>query len=585
MSQVLGSSTSNTPPSIRSLEPGASLFVWSVWAVLLLAGLGFVFQFGPEVPVEDDYALVPALTGDQAMTLEWLWSLHNEHRVPVPRLLLLAAYWMTGNDFRAGMFVSVLTISLLAAVLIGLNRWVRGFAIYADALFPMLLLHWGHHSNFLWSWQVSFTVAVFVLGLITVGIVLQGSRIRTQAIALMGLELAILVGFGAHGLAFVPALLIWLFVLTIVQKKSDRWVACMAMLPASLLLGLYFWGYERPDEFADPPDLGAVWQTFLQFFATGFGPIAGEAWFFCGWLMIALATSSFFLLLRAAWFQPDDRASALGLAALLSGFVPLGLGLAWGRASLGQSAGLEPRYVTLMALLPCFVVLVWTRYAKSSSARFLSMMIFVSSCVLLWPNTQIGLQAARGQKERSDAVLADIRSGLPPYRIIARNTPWLSTSHDKLTPNFQALQREKIGPFARMRSDPPMVEIPLALNPSFLSLARWDGSTKTIDATGVDPWVQFRLAEPSEVAGLRIVYSHDNGSRTSPWFKLLWRRPDQAAFPKDQIYQRWTMPTGPDQSITAWIDSPVAEFRMQPDNRPCRFQIQEVVLLIPMEGQ
>ncbi len=581
MTQAKKSSASIAPPPITPAEPGANLFVWSVWAILLLGGLGFVSRFGPEVPVEDDYALVPALTGDQAITLNWLWSMHNEHRVPVPRLLLLAAHWISGDDFRAGMFVSVLAVGLLAAVFLLLIRWVRGFSSYADALFPLLLMHWGHHSNFLWSWQVSFTVAVGFLGLISAAILaFQKLRTKILIIVSVGLGLALLIGFGAHGLAFVPALLLWLFGLTVFRKNHDRWAACLAILPALCMLGLYFWGYERPVEFADPPNLIAAWRTLLQFYATGFGPIAGKAWMLGGWSMIALAASAFFLLLRAAWLWPEERATALGLAALLLGFLPLALGLAWGRASLGPLAGLEPRYVTLMAPLPCFVVLVWTRYARPSAARFLSMLIFASSCVLLWPNTQIGLEAGQSQKARSDAVLADIRSGLPPYRIIQRNSPWLSTSHDKLTPNFEGLRRTKIGPFARMRPDPPMVEVPLTLHPSFRSLARWEGSTNTIEATGVDPWVQFRLLEPREVAGVRIVYSHDNGLNTSPWFKLLWRRPNQATFPDDQSYQRWSMPTGPDQTIKAWIDSPVAEFRIQPDNRPCWFQIKEMVLLV-----
>src|SRR5438105_8162010 len=69
--------------------------------VMSLAILGFVYLYGANVPYLDDWDIVPALTGNQAVTLRWLWSQHNEHRLPLPRLLLLGLYHLFGFDFRA----------------------------------------------------------------------------------------------------------------------------------------------------------------------------------------------------------------------------------------------------------------------------------------------------------------------------------------------------------------------------------------------------------------------------------------------------------------------------------------------------
>jgi len=35
-----------------------------------------------------------------------------------------------------------------------------------------------------------------------------------------------------------------------------------------------------------------------------------------------------------------------------------------------------------------------------------------------------------------------------------------------------------------------------------------------------------------------------------------------------------------DRTTTVWVDGPVALIRLQPDNRPCRFRLREVTLLV-----
>ncbi len=77
-------------------------FVGLLWVILLIADLALVVRFGPDVPRWDDFDVVPVLTGDAALSAGWLWSQHNEHRVPLPRLVLLAAYRLSGPGFPGG---------------------------------------------------------------------------------------------------------------------------------------------------------------------------------------------------------------------------------------------------------------------------------------------------------------------------------------------------------------------------------------------------------------------------------------------------------------------------------------------------
>ncbi len=102
---------------------------------------------------EMKWNLVDAITGAQPVTLQWLRAPHNGHRIPFPRLVLLGLYKASGGDFRVGMYFNVTVLAAAAAILMWASKRNRGKTSVADAVFPMLLLHWGHYENLLWSWQ------------------------------------------------------------------------------------------------------------------------------------------------------------------------------------------------------------------------------------------------------------------------------------------------------------------------------------------------------------------------------------------------------------------------------------------------
>ena len=58
---------------------------WS--GMLLVVALIYVARFGPDVPLWDDYEVIPQLAGVQPVTPQWLWSQHSEHRIPLARLI------------------------------------------------------------------------------------------------------------------------------------------------------------------------------------------------------------------------------------------------------------------------------------------------------------------------------------------------------------------------------------------------------------------------------------------------------------------------------------------------------------------
>ena len=67
--------------------------------------------------------------------------------------------------------------------------------------------------------------------------------------------------------------------------------------------------------------------------------------------------------------------------------------------------------------------------------------------------------------------------------------------------------------------------------------------------------------------------------RGPPRFQLSWKRPGQADYIETQRYANWNQQSGEGRQTTIWIDDLVEQFRIQPDNQPCAFRIDEITLL------
>ena len=91
----------------------APALVWAVWALLTTLDLFWVTKSSMNLPLVDEWVMVPVLTGHEPVTLSWIWSQHNEHRLPLIRLFLLGVYELGGCDFRSGVWLNVGLMSAL----------------------------------------------------------------------------------------------------------------------------------------------------------------------------------------------------------------------------------------------------------------------------------------------------------------------------------------------------------------------------------------------------------------------------------------------------------------------------------------
>ncbi|QEH34173.1 hypothetical protein OJF2_27080 [Aquisphaera giovannonii] len=557
-----------------------------MWLCHLVAAFAFVARFGPDVPLWDDYAVIPQLCGERPVTLEWLWSQHSEHRIPLGRLILLASFRAAGGSPRPVMFLMAGLLGLLAALLIVAARRARGGSSYHDAMLPIVLLILGHHANLLWAIQIVYVLPVFLLGAMLA--LVAGSRTAPHLASMVvaAVYLTMLPLCNAGGLAFVPAMAAWFWAtaagLIVVDGRAARpRAAILALLPipALVLTALYFRGYAAPPHHAAPGGPAAAARTTAQFLGMGLGDPGASLWPWSGILVVAMLAGSVATLALAWLKQLGERARVEGLLCVLGAVASLAIGSGWGRSGEDVSAGLQSRYTTLAvpAILASYVA--FSVYGSRVTRRLIPAIMGTIAAILIWPNVQEGLKAGRRAGEQSAAFDRDLAAGTPTFRLVRRYSPFLHPSQEDLRTSLESLKRAGIGKFRMLRPDPPLSEQPVALTPADVRLARWDG--RTIEATGPDPWVRFDLPAPVPACGVRIRYDHQNAAGAPARFRLAWRRPGQDDFPDDQQYGNWNLPSGRDLEVTVWIDDVVSQLRLQPDNRPCRFTIREMTLLTP----
>ncbi|MGH7215298.1 MAG: hypothetical protein ACREIT_11095, partial [Tepidisphaeraceae bacterium] len=351
----------DAPPARRRL---VGVLVWACWAIMTAAALGYVARYGTNVPSWDDWDMVPTMTGHQPVTSGWLWSQHNEHRVPVPRLLMLALFRVLGNDFRVLMVANVAMMSGLAAALMVVARRLRGGrANLTDAFFPLLLLNWAQGLNFVWGWQVEFYVSTLLAGVVLLLVATMGPRLTVARAALITGVLWLLMMCGAHGVVLLPAMGSWLGLMAILRwfeqrgrpaenlptgggigdlargfagpgargervakpqtttdtaghvqdslgragrgpNRREALVIALLALSVFVAAGLYFIGYEQVPYHPKGSGRRAQARTALQFLTMSFGRSVQPAWPVSGWLAMALFVATVVMLLYLVWKRP-----------------------------------------------------------------------------------------------------------------------------------------------------------------------------------------------------------------------------------------------------------------------------------------
>jgi hypothetical protein len=455
--QIL-SAKARTQPASSLVGPGAGTpilgrraprCVWLGWLLLTGAAFWFVAKFSGNVPLWDEWLLVPVLTHEQPITWSWLWSQHNEHRIPLPRLIHIGLARISNTDFRAGAFLNVALISALSAQLVLAARRLRGCYRFTDLALPLALLHWGNYDNLLWSFQVPFSTSTWLTT--TLLILIAGSRGKLTAVQswCAGAMLFALSLCGAQGAPVVLLTTAWLAwgEISDARLNGKRLAVRLGRLAlpalACAVVGCCFLnGCQAPPQ---NPHAGG-WKALraaLEFFAAGLGQATVSVWPFFSIVMLALCGVVFAALLRAWKTGPADRYAIGGLLLFMAGMLVLAAAIGMARGLYGSGAGATPRYSWLAAPVCCWAYLAATRFMRPAVAARVQGCLLLCLTVLVVENSRLGLVWAAERRQTMEALERDVSDGVPCERLEHKYFSRLACTAG----NLELLRRAGAGPY------------------------------------------------------------------------------------------------------------------------------------------
>jgi hypothetical protein len=432
----------------------SSVIVWGVLAVMAGVVLRNIAKYGRNIPLAEDWTMVPALTGHQSDFWSWLWSQNNEHRLPLPRLVYLGLLRVT-HDFRVGMVFNVIVLGLVAAVLILAARRVRGRTSVVDAFFPVALLHLGNWENMVWGWQMQFVISTALVLVILAVLVAGRAPLSPATILLAAAPLLLLPLVGGSGLPMVPAAIGGLGVLILTREAQPGRRIFIASAVASLvILAVYFVGWERPSWYPDNPGPKPTAKTTGKLLAMGWGPAVSRSWTLAALGTLLVLASAVVVLVLAMRRPGPERRRAIALGCFFGGCMVVTVAVGYGRAALVRTQGLPDRYALLGVPALFAAWFAWELFGPARLCRVVQGAMLAAALLLLPANVHDGHEWRDYYTSGMRSVERDIRAGATTDEIVARHREFLMHwSSEQLRRNIELLREDDVGPFADVPDD------------------------------------------------------------------------------------------------------------------------------------
>ncbi len=415
----------------RSLKAMAGpLTAWAVLAAASIAALYFAIRHAPPAPFwPDEWMQTPVAAGQRPFSLGWLLSFHNEHRIPLPKLLWVGVMRMTNFDSRWGAALNVALLTAAASVVLLAVRRFRGRTLWTDAFLALLFLHWGHWENLTWPFQVCWALQTLLAA------ILIRATLRPEPIA-FNVALPLLPLCGAATLPFVGLMATWR-IFRLWKEAPRRLLPMVLPLAALLIIPAYFIGVRKPPQYPPNPGPMSTLKAALQCLAGSLGPV--DWWPAIGILAFGLLVLAVVLLVRGARRDPALRPPAEGLLLMLGALVALALLIGQSRAGVSPVVGFTSRYALLFSIFPLIAYVAAEFCAAPAAARAIRTGLFAILAIATVVN---GLHAATHLEMRDVAgvhLLRDVRAGMSPRLVVHRNPFWSPDFEPEMQDGMQAL--------------------------------------------------------------------------------------------------------------------------------------------------
>ena len=143
----------------KPISVKVALIVLGVLPALIL--LIDIRVFAVNVPFMDDWQFVPLLekAKNGTLTFQELVAPHDEHRLLLPRIIIIGSMFATGGDYRAQSYITFAVVAVISAALLWLllrlngarNSVLLAWGLANVALFSPIQFH-----NWLWPMQFAY---------------------------------------------------------------------------------------------------------------------------------------------------------------------------------------------------------------------------------------------------------------------------------------------------------------------------------------------------------------------------------------------------------------------------------------------
>jgi hypothetical protein len=348
-----------------------------------MALLADIYRFAVNVPFMDDWQFVPLLekAKNGTLTFQELWAPHDEHRLLLPRIIIIVSMFATGGDYRVQSFITFSVVAVISACLLWLMVRLNGsrnsvlwtWVLANIALFSPIQFH-----NWLWPMQFAYFLPYTFLALCFCTLYARIPALPKFVLAAV-FALAGNYSFVQGNLIWPAALPIIWFAPDILRKGVRRNFAIAWVVFGTVAVTFYFWGLEHNAAISEyayghdgvPPTISTLRQlrehpanTIFQMglfilgmfgnsIARGF-PVSNNLVFsqICGAIVLMLALIG----LAMAWRRRLFFNHALPWACLLLFTFLTAAFVCVGRVWRGEYQPLTPRYTTFGAF--CIVALI-----------------------------------------------------------------------------------------------------------------------------------------------------------------------------------------------------------------------------------
>jgi hypothetical protein len=335
-------------------------------AILPAAGaLWFILHFGVNLHYFDEWS--PDIAGllvkvhHHQATFADLFAQHNEHRILVPRVVLLLTNPLTHWNAVAVMTMEWAIIALTSLVLFYViyktHHGLSAASLSIWFLCNLLIFTPAQYENFLWGMGLANVMPTFFI-MVAIAVAISRAGIGVRLIVCVILAMAATFSSGNGILAWPLVGILLFFYLRPHETRLRTAVATIWIFCGVLTIAIYFYHYAKPPGNGQDSMSSNPLQIFLYTLSFLGGPFAGglpisqqTAAIFAGSILMAL------YIFAAIFFCLDWLRQRMLPWLIVGGYAILsGLIAARYRAGSGVGESLVSRYVTYSVYLPVALV-------------------------------------------------------------------------------------------------------------------------------------------------------------------------------------------------------------------------------------